>query len=369
MVNPFEPPVLEAVAAEFPLEGAVREIRPYGNGHINHTFVIGCDGGARPIRYILQRVNERVFRDVPRLMENVARVTAHLAGRLAGHADRQALTLLPTRSGRPWFTDAQGGHWRLYRFVEGATSHDVLTSPRQAYEAARAFGDFQRLLSDLPAPRLHDTIPHFHDTRRRLAAFEAAVQADAAGRVVACGPEIEAVRRHAGLAEALLRLAERGDAPERVTHNDTKINNVMLDDVTGAGVCVIDLDTVMPGLSLYDFGDMVRTAGNTAVEDETDLSKVRVDLTIFSELARGFLETAGPVLTPAEVAHLGVAAQVMTYECGMRFLTDHLSGDVYFRIKRPGHNLDRFRCQLALVRSMVACAAEMDRRVQTLSSR
>jgi len=354
---------LAAVCAHFPLAGRFVAGVPHGNGHINDTFAVTFDRHGATTRYILQRINHRIFRDVPSLMDNIARVSAHVAGKIRAEPPetppRQALTLI--RSGQEnFYRDPQGNYWRAYVFLERASTHDVVTSPEIAREAARAFGTFQRQLADLPGPRLHETIPHFHHTRRRFAAFEQAVAADAHGRAGGVAAEISFVRRREPLVDVLLKLQAAGDAPERITHNDTKANNVMLDDATGRGVCVIDLDTVMPGLSLFDFGDMVRSATNSAAEDETDLARVHAQLPIFDALVDGYLRAAGSLLTRAEIEHLARAAQLMTFEVGLRFLTDYLQGDVYFRTRRPGHNLDRARNQFALVASMEAQRPQME---------
>jgi Ser/Thr protein kinase RdoA (MazF antagonist) len=235
----------------------------------------------------------------------------------------------------------------------------VPESADQVGHAARAFGRFTALIADLPPPRLHETIPGFHDTPGRLRAFVEAVEADAAGRAASCRPEIDFVLEREPMTSRLTDLLARGDVPERITHNDTKINNVMIDDATGAGVCVIDLDTVMPGLVMYDFGDAVRTGANPAAEDERDLSKVRIDLQMFDRLARGYLAETRDLLTAAEVDQLAFSAQLITFEIGLRFLADHLSGDAYFKIHRPGHNLDRARTQFAMVRDMEEKAERM----------
>lgn len=364
MISSSPVPDLAAVCGHFPLGGHFVAGAPHGNGHINETFAVTIDRAGAPVRYILQRINHRIFRDVPSLMENIARVSAHVARKVGAEpADTpplQALTLIRTHAGEAFHRDPQGGFWRAYVFVEGASTYDVVTSPTLAREAAFAFGTFQRQLADLPGPRLHETIPDFHHTRRRYGVFTQAVAADAHARAAAVAAEIDFVRRHESLVDTLLRLQAAGDAPERITHNDTKANNVMLDDASGRGVCVIDLDTVMPGLSLYDFGDMVRSATNSAAEDETDLSRVQARLPIFDALVAGYLEAAGGLLTGAEVEHLARGAQLMTFEVGLRFLTDYLQGDVYFRTKRPGHNLDRARNQFALVASMEAQRPQME---------
>lgn len=339
----------------FDLRGDYVEGGPYGTGHINDTFAVTYNQAGTRVRYIHQRLNSNVFKNPGALMENVDRVCRHLAAgaaRGAGEASRRALTLLPTVEGKPSWVDDAGDHWRTYFFIEKAATHDLITTTRQAYEAARAFGAFQAMLADLPADELHETVPDFHHTRKRLEALQEAVREDAHDRSAEAGPEIEFALARESLADVLLGLQDAGEIPERVTHNDTKLNNVMLDDETGEGICVIDLDTVMPGLSLYDFGDMVRTATSPAAEDERDLSRVRARPEMFEALARGFLSSAGAFLNPAERAHLILAGRLLTYECGLRFLTDFLSGDTYFKTSRPGHNLDRCRTQFQLVRSL-----------------
>lgn len=310
-------------------------------------------------------MNHHIFRDPVSLMDNIQRVTAHLAQQLNGQADcdRRVLTLIPTHDGRFWHRDEEGEYWRAYRFIENATSYDAVQSPRQAYEAARAFGRFQQMLASLPAPRLHEIIPDFHNTPKRFAAFEAAISADEFGRVALAGRDIEFALARQSIVGTLLE----ANLPERVTHNDTKFNNVLLDDVTGEGLCVIDLDTVMPGLVAYDFGDMVRTTTTSAMEDERDLSKVRMDFSMFEGLVRGYLETAGAFLTAAERETLAFSGKLITLEIGIRFLTDFLRGDTYFKVHRQGHNLDRCRTQFKLLESIEQQENEMDRLVRSIS--
>jgi aminoglycoside phosphotransferase (APT) family kinase protein len=361
-VSPAE---LFEIAGQFALAGRAIAAAPHGTGHINDTFAVTVDAGGKPRRYVLQRINDRVFRDVPALMENIGRVTAHTARRASGSdAARRALTLVPTRGGAPCFRDGAGDWWRCYQFIEGARTHDLIERPEQAAAAARAFGEFQKLLVDLPGGRLHETIPHFHHTRRRFETFQRVVAADACNRAAMAKSEIEFARARESLVDVLLQLQARGEIPERVTHNDTKLNNVMIDDVTGEALCVIDLDTVMPGLALYDFGDMVRSATNSAAEDEPDTTRVESRLPIFSALVDGYLGSAGAFLNDAEIAHLVISGQLITFEIGLRFLTDYLEGDVYFKTKRPEHNLDRARNQFALVRSQEANRAAMERIVE-----
>ncbi|NQU11481.1 aminoglycoside phosphotransferase family protein, partial [bacterium] len=259
---------LRAIGAQFQIHGEFRQADPYGSGHINDTYCAVYDQGGTIVRFIHQRVNHLIFKNPVALMANVARVTAHLRQKLladgASEIDRRTLTLVPTRAGAPYHCDAAGNHWRTYLFIENARTYDAVGSPQQAFAAARAFGRFQQLLADLPAPRLHDTIPDFHHTPKRFQGLEQAIAADRAGRAQRTGPEIEFAQRRQQLTTALLAAG----LPERITHNDTKFNNVMIDDATGEGICVIDLDTVMPGLALYDFGDLVRTATSPAAEDE-----------------------------------------------------------------------------------------------------
>lgn len=365
-------PDLGAVAAAFPLLGRFREGAPYGSGHINDTFAIVMDQAGTAVRYVLQRINDRIFTNVPALMENVERVTSHATRRAAASGDpeaaRRTLTLVPARDGQPYHRDAHGGWWRCYLFIERARTYDIVERPEQARAAARAFGDFQRLLVDLPGKRLNETIPNFHHTRKRFEAFQRALATDARNRAAQARSEIEFVLAHEPLVDALLNLQARGEIPERVTHNDTKFNNVMLDDATHAGLCVIDLDTVMPGLVLYDMGDLIRSGTNSAAEDERDLARVQARLPIFEALIEGYLSSARAFLNEAEIAHLALSGHVITFEIGLRFLTDFLAGDVYFKIKRPDHNLHRAANQFALVRSLEAQRAEMERIVQRVAA-
>ena len=355
---------VRAVAQQFQIYGEFRSAEPYGSGHINDTYCVVFGQAGTRVRYIFQRINHFVFKNPVALMENIARVTQHLGGKSAGAADqsRQALTLIPARNGAPFHQDEQGLYWRVYLFIELARTYDAVQSPAQAFEAARAFGRFQSLLADLPAPRLHDTIPDFHHTPKRFLALERAIEVDAVNRAALAKSEIEFALRHKALTSLLLD----AHLPERVTHNDTKFNNVMLDDVTGAGVCVIDLDTVMPGLALYDVGDMVRTTTSPVKEDELDLSKVTMQFPMFEALMRGYLASASEFLTPAEKRQLVAAGKVITLEIGLRFLTDFLAGDTYFKVHRDGHNLDRCRTQFKLVESIEQQETQMNRLVEGL---
>ena len=353
-----------AVARNFQIQGVFLSAEPYGSGHINDTHCVIFDQAGARVRYIFQRINHNVFKNPAGLMENIQRVTTHLGTKLGGTPDasRRVLSLVGTREGKPFYCDAGGNHWRAYLFIEKARTFDAVETPAQAFQAARAFGRFQKLLADLPAPRLHDTIPDFHHTPKRYAVFEKAVDADAVNRAILARAEIEFARGHQNIVGILLE----AKLPERVTHNDTKFNNVMLDDATGEGICIIDLDTVMPGLALYDFGDMVRTTSSPAPEDECDLSKVTMQFPMFEALVRGYCESAADFLTGNERKLLGLAGKLITFEIGLRFLTDFLAGDVYFKVHREGHNLDRCRTQFKLVESIEQQAPRMNKLVEDI---
>jgi aminoglycoside phosphotransferase (APT) family kinase protein len=353
------------VTREFEVQGRFRSAKPYGSGHIHETYCVTLDDDERQTRVILQRINTAIFRNPVAVMENIERVTAHLQSQVAGRADaeRRVLRVIPARNGTHWHVDAEGDYWRAYWFIEGAKTSDEVGSARQAFEAARAFGKFQRQLEDLPAPRLHESIPGFHDTVRRIAVFEQAVGADEAGRCDAARDDIGFAMARKALAMALLGAG----LPERVTHNDTKLNNVLLDDETGEGICVIDLDTVMPGLAAYDFGDMVRTMTCGASEDEEDLSRVAMNFELFEAVLRGYLEGTGSFLTAAERASLIAGAKVIVFEQGIRFLTDHLAGDSYYKVSRPEQNLDRCRTQFKLLESIEQQEDEMVQLLRALA--
>jgi len=346
---------VRGVAAQFDLRGECLDACPYGSGHINDTYAVTINQAGTPVRYILQRINHAVFRQPAALMENVERVTAHLRRKLeaagADEISRRALTLVPSHDGLGWLQDATGNYWRCYLFIEKAKTYDQIEDVRQAYAAARAFGEFQRLLADLPAPRLHETIRDFHHARSRLAALQKAIAADVRNRAAQVKQEIEFALERETMTDVLVTEQSRGNLPERVIHNDTKLNNVMLDDTTGEGICVIDLDTVMPGLTLYDFGDTCRSACRPTAEDERDLSKVEMRMDMFRAVFSGYLKSAGAFLTTAERSYLPFSAKLITLEIGIRFLTDYLEGDRYFKIRRPDHNLDRARVQFKMLES------------------
>lgn len=337
---------LAETAARFRLEGEVLAAEPHGRGHINDTYRIVCGRGTKRRRYILQHINRHVFPDPVGQLRNIDRVLSHL--RRKERDPRRVLSLVPTREGESFQRDERGEYWRVYLYIEGGRSRDAIRRPQQAYEAARLFGKFQSALADFPGD-LVETIPGFHDTPKRYRAFEAAVREDRVGRAREAAREIAFAQSHKRLAGTLSRLVRRGEVPVRIVHNDTKINNVLFDAVTGEGLCVLDLDTVMPGLALYDFGDMVRAGVNAAAEDEPDLSKVAVRLPVFEGFARGYLAGAAGMLNKAELAHLAASPRVIAFELGLRFLTDFLEDDRYFKIHRPGQNLDRCRTQFRLM--------------------
>jgi len=355
----------KSIVSHFRAWGDLIDVRPHGNGHINDTFKMTLSMAGASVHYLLQRINHQIFRDPPALMDNILRVTNHLRLKLtqSGYVDvtRHSLCVVITRDGKTCYHDFDGNWWRMYLFVEGAVTYDKVESVRQAYEAARAYARFQLCLADLPAPRLHETIPDFHHTPKRLLALQEAVQRDPCNRAAEVSAEVAFVERRVAMCGRLLERYARGEIPERITHNDTKFNNVMLDEKTWEGICVVDLDTVMPGLVLYDFGDMVRSATASAAEDEQDVRKVRMRLEVFEALASGYLSEASAFLNPAECEELVFSARLITMEIGMRFLTDYIQGDIYFKTKRPRHNLDRCRGQFKMVESMESQEDAMER--------
>ena len=347
---------LELLSQRFKIAGEFVSARPFGNGHINDTYLAEYRRDGKIFRYVHQRINANVFKEPWKVMDNVERVLRHVRAKLRAEnlvdPNRYALKLIPTVTEDLWMSDEEGNYWRTYLFIEEACTYDAAQSPAMAREAARAFGRFQSLIAELKGPRLHDTIPDFHNTRKRFKTFMEKLECDKYNRAISCQTEIKFVLSHECLASALLDLLDSGKIPERITHNDTKLNNVMFDKNTGEAICVIDLDTIMPGLAAYDFGDMVRTSTCFAEEDERDLSKIKFELPMFEALTDGYFSEACNYLNPIEQEYMNIAGQVITFETGMRFLTDYLDGDQYFRIHHEEHNLDRCRTQFALVREM-----------------
>jgi len=348
---------IESIAANFKLQGRLIKTQPFGSGHINDTYLLTTEKDGHVVRYILQRINHIVFKDPPSVMENITRITSHIRSRTQEtdplRASRQ-LTVIRTNDDACFHKNTGANFWRVYNFIEDAVTHDTVESVELACEAARMFGWFQKMLIDLPGPALHEGIRNFHNTPERFETFGQVLKADPCNRANEVKPEIEFVLENSPICDVLLNLARKGEIPVRAAHNDAKINNVMLDTNTNKGVCVIDLDTVMPGLSLYDFGDMVRTSATFADEDERDLSKVALDLQMFETLVRGYARETHTFLTPAEKKHLAFAGKLITFEQMIRFLADHLAGDIYYKIHREGHNLDRCRTQMKLVRSIIS---------------
>ena len=347
---------IRAVGKQFQVHGRFLRAFPIGKGHINDTYAADYDYGGRTVRYVHQTINHHVFPDPAKVMENIDRVTSHKRSVLARSEDpdagRKTLTVIPTRDDKLFFLNDAGTFWRTYIFIDRAETFDTIASLDQARQVAGAYGGFQSLLVDLPGERLHETIPNFHHARMRYDCLMDAVEKDSQNRAAVAASDIESVIEREENVDVLLGLVNQGVLPERITHNDTKLNNVMIDDTTGKAICVVDLDTVMPGSVLYDFGDMVRTATSPALEDERDISKVTMQIDMFDALVDGYWQSSKGFLCDVERDHLAFSGKLLALVIGIRFLTDHLEGDVYFKTHRPDHNLDRARNQFQLVRSM-----------------
>ncbi len=343
-----------AIMSQFQIPGTVKSIAPHGNGHINHTFLVETVNlCGQTVRYILQAVNKNVFSDAKGLMSNIEKVTDFL-NRVAeeGADPRGIMHLVPANDGSYFYIDEDDTCWRVYDFIEDAVSIELPDTLDEFYECGYAFGNFQKLLNDFPVEELSETIVNFHNTPWRYENFKKAVEEDVCGRAASVKAEIDFVNSEKDFYSVLFDSQKAGKLPFRVTHNDTKPNNVMLDAATKKALCVIDLDTIMPGFSVTDFGDAIRFGANTAAEDEKDLSKVSLSLELFEAYAKGFLEGTGGLLSADEVMLMPEGAKMMTVECGMRFLTDYLQGDTYFKTHYEGHNLDRCRTQFELVKDM-----------------
>ena len=337
--------IREVLQKFFPGEEIV-SVGPHGSGHINHTFAVETAGGQK---YILQKINTEIFKDVEGLMENVVNVTDYLRRQIAkegGDPERGTMQALPTVDGKYYFKDAEGGCFRVYRLIDDVISLDQAENEEALYASGLAFGRFQAQLADYPAQTLHETIPDFHNTPKRYQAFEKAVEEDCCKRAASAAAEIAFIKARKAQTEILTDLLKAGELPLRLTHNDTKLNNVLLDPQTYEAVCIVDFDTIMPGLTAYDFG------ANTAVEDEPDTSRVSLSLPLYKAYVKGFMEGCGERLTPKEIETLPLGAKTITLEQGIRFLTDYLQGDTYYQTSREGQNLDRCRTQLALVADM-----------------
>lgn len=347
--------VISQILAAYALPGTVADVARHGKGHINDTFCVVCktpEGGTA--RFILQRLSQAAFPHPEEVMENFVGITSYLRREIlaeGGDPLRETLSLVKTGDGADFVTDAEGRAWRLMPFIENADCYQSAT-PELFAASGRAFGRFQYMLRDYPARTLHETIPHFHDTESRFEQFLAALEADKMNRAEGVSPEIQFILRRKADCGVALRALREGKLPLRVTHNDTKLNNILIDRDTHEGICIIDLDTTMPGLAINDFGDSIRFGANHCMEDEQDLTKVNFDISLYEVFTRGFLEGARGSLTPAELEYLPWGARLMTLECGIRFLTDYLDGDHYFHVSHPRQNLDRARTQLKLVKDM-----------------
>ncbi|MBE6904287.1 MAG: aminoglycoside phosphotransferase family protein [Ruminococcaceae bacterium] len=359
------------ITENFNVEGELIFAEAYGCGHINDTYAAYFSCGDKKVRYTVQRINHLVFKNPIDVIENIAKVTNHLREKIiknGGDPKRETLSLISTKSGNDYYADKTGDFWRIYEFVDDACTYQTAT-PEIFEESAKGFGRFQSLLSDFDASLLVESIPDFHNTVKRFEAFEKAIERNAAGRADSVKEEIEFFKDRKNDMAVLVNLLEKNELPLRVTHNDTKLNNVLIDNKTKKAICVIDLDTVMPGLSLYDFGDSIRFGASSAEEDERNLDLVYLDLDKFEAYTRGYLSQAGEAMTQKEIENLALSSKILTLECGMRFLTDYLDGDVYFKTHREGHNLDRCRTHIKLVKDMEEKMEQMNKIVEKYTNK
>ncbi|MBO7525260.1 MAG: aminoglycoside phosphotransferase family protein [Clostridia bacterium] len=351
------------IVSQFKVKGSLVSCEPYGEGHINETYLATLDDNGKTVRYIVQKINTGLFKDVDKLMSNIVSVTNFARERIIakfGDPDRESLTVVFTKGGKPYYYDeASKGTFRVYIFITDAVAYQIVEKPEHFYQSALAFGNFANLLADFDASKLYEILPDFHNTEKRFNDFLTSVKNDKFGRAKDVKKEIDFFLERKDYAGRIVSLLRSGEMPLKVTHNDTKLNNVLIDALSGKYVAVIDLDTIMPGSICYDFGDSIRFGCNTAAEDEKNLSKVNFDINLFKTYANGYLEALGDSITKIEKDNLAFGAILMTFECGMRFLADYLDGDVYFRTHREGHNLDRARTQIKLVSDMEARFDEM----------
>jgi Ser/Thr protein kinase RdoA (MazF antagonist) len=359
---------LREIYVSFLTEGSFYDAGPYGSGHIHDTFRVKTAEEGKD-DYILQRLNSRVFKNIPELQENIERVTRHLYHKLesvpGADLKRECLTLIPANNGKSWIEDDEGSYWRMYIFISNHRSYDIVDTPDKAFEGGKAIGRFQAMLADLPGKPLHETIPYFHNIEKRLDTFNLTVKTDKVKRASSASGEIDFVLKRSEEMKIILQLGNCGKIPVRITHNDTKFNNILLDEKDKA-MCVIDLDTVMPGYVHYDFGDAIRTAANIAAEDEKELSRVRMDIGLFKAYAEGYLSETRDTLNDVEKEYLAFAPRLITYTIALRFLTDYLDGDNYFKIHYENHNLQRAKAQLKLVSSMEEQYSEMQKIIKKL---
>lgn len=364
---------IQTICRHFPFDGRLIYSEPYGCGHINDTYCLYFDReNFPPCRVILQRINTDIFRDPKGLMNNISLVTAHIRRKLTeggGDAERGTLSVLPASDGKLFYEAEDGNCYRAYKFVECSFSLQSVENASQFAGLGETFGNFQNILSDFDASTLVETIPDFHNTEKRFEALESAIYANTVGRADEVKSEIAFALARKEDASVLVEMLNRGELPLRVTHNDTKLNNVLFDADSGKALCVIDLDTVMPGLVHYDFGDSIRFGASTAAEDEKDLSKVTMSLELFKAYATGFLRACGDKLTDKEIEMLPFSAKLMTFECGIRFLADYLSGDTYFKTHYEGQNLDRCRTQFKLVADMESKMDQMQSIIRGLTAK
>lgn len=360
---------IDAVARKFNFDGEIVKITPHGGGYINDTYAVSVKNleNGEISRYIMQRINHDIFKDVDGLMGNFRKVTDYLKDVIkayGGDALRETLTIVPAKDGKDYVKDADGNYYRALLFIEDTITYETVKSANDFYKAAKAFGNFQRLLKDFPAETLVETIPNFHNTAKRYETFLKAVEENKSGRLDMVQKEVEFIKQRADATHALVDMLQEGKLPLKVTHNDTKLSNILMDAKTNEGLCVIDLDTIMPGLAAYDFGDSIRAGACWTAEDELDLEKVFVDFDLFDAYVKGFLEGAQDGLTNLEIRTLPLGAKTITLEQGIRFLTDFLDGDTYFKTQYPNHNLDRTRTQLKLVADMEMKWDELNRIVE-----
>jgi hypothetical protein len=359
---------LKEIFENFTPDGTFLTGEPYGSGHIHDTFLVETKESDKD-NYILQRLNNKIFKDIPALQQNIERVTVHLRNKLSAvpgsNIKRECLILIPARDGKSWILDKDGNYWRMYIFISNHRSYNIVDSPDKAFEGGKAIGKFQAMLADMPGEPLNETIPRFHDIGNRLEILERTIKENPAGRVSSVTEEINQYLSRGEEMKTILRLGKAGKIPLRITHNDTKFNNILLDEHDKA-LCVIDLDTVMPGYVHYDFGDAIRTVTNTAAEDEKELSKVKMDIDLFRAYAKGYLSETGSTLNLVEKEYLAFAPKLITYTIGVRFLTDFIDGDNYFKIHHEFHNLQRTRAQLKLVMSMEEQYGDMQKIIREL---
>jgi Ser/Thr protein kinase RdoA (MazF antagonist) len=360
---------LKEIFEYFDADGTFLNGELYGSGHIHDTFRVETAEEEKD-DYILQRLNNKIFKNIPELQHNIERVTIHLRNKLravpGSDIKRECLRLIPSHEGKSWIVDKEGNYWRMYLFISNHRSYNIVDSPDKAYQGGKAIGRFQAMLTDMPGEQLYETIPWFHNIEKRLQTFSQKISENPAGRAGSVKNEIDQFLQRAEEMKIILKLGREGKIPLRITHNDTKFNNILLDENDKA-LCVIDLDTVMPGYVHYDFGDAIRTATNTAAEDEKDLSKVEMDINLFRAYAEGFLSETGRTLNKVEKEYLAFAPRLITYTIALRFLTDYIDGDNYFKIHHEHHNLQRARAQLRLVMSMEEQYGEMQKIIRKLT--